>query len=89
MEPVEFAPQVLPNRRGVKFTLTHRSRTVDCVVALAALETYFWLETSAGDARILRTFETGYARIRAIAERKLRAHPTTDVQLTPEDFARP
>jgi hypothetical protein len=39
--------------------------------------------------RILRAFRDGYVRIRAIAERKVLAHPATHLELTAADFARP
>jgi hypothetical protein len=89
METIESEPQVSANRRGVAFTLAHQGVPIECVVTTAALEAYFWLEPRASDARMLRTFSDGYRRIRAIAERKLRAHPAARLELTPADFARP
>ncbi|WP_180735142.1 DUF1488 family protein [Paraburkholderia sp. PGU19] len=89
METVDKEPEVLANRRGVMFSLVLRNGTVTCVIALTALETFFWLEPRASDTDVLRTFENGFARIRAIAERKFRAHPATHLKLTAEDFARP
>ncbi|MPW23516.1 DUF1488 family protein [Paraburkholderia sp. CNPSo 3157] len=89
METLDLEPQVLANRRGVAFGLVHQNVTVDCVITLAALETYFWLEPRASDARILKTFRDGYGRIHAIAGRKLLAHPGARLALTAEDFARP
>jgi len=89
METAESVPQVLANRRGVAFNLVHQNSTVACLVSIAALETYFWLEARANDDRILKTFGDGYARICAIAERKLRAHPAARLELTLDDFARP
>ncbi|TXC88920.1 DUF1488 domain-containing protein [Paraburkholderia azotifigens] len=77
------------NRRGVAFTLVHHGVTVECVVTTAALEAYFWLEPRASDERMLRTFNDGSRRIRAIAERRLRARPVARLELTPADFARP
>ncbi|WP_062918306.1 DUF1488 family protein [Paraburkholderia caribensis] len=88
METAELEPHVLANRRGVAFTLMHRNNSVSCVVTIAALETYFWLESGASDIRVLRTFDNGLARIHAIAERKLLAHPVARLELTPDDFAR-
>ncbi len=38
---------------------------------------------------MLKTFGDGYRRIRAIAERRLLAHPVATLELTPDDFARP
>ncbi|TDN58715.1 DUF1488 family protein [Paraburkholderia sp. BL10I2N1] len=88
METVEFEPQILANRHGVSFALAGQNSTVKCVVTIAALEAYFWLEPRASDARILKTFQNGYRRIRAIAERKLLAHPAARLELTADDFAR-
>jgi hypothetical protein len=87
METPDLEPQVLANRRGVAFHLA--GGTVECVITIAALQAYFWLEPRASDARILKTFRDGYGRIRAIAERRLLAHPAARLELTAEDFARP
>lgn len=87
METVDFEPQVLANRRGVAFGLVHQNNNVECVITIATLEAYFWLEHQASEARILKTFRDGYNRIRAIAERKLLAHPAARIELTPDDFA--
>ncbi|TFE36467.1 DUF1488 family protein [Paraburkholderia dipogonis] len=65
-----------------------RPALVECVITTAALEAHFWLEDRADDLQILRTFRNGYSRIRAIAERKLLAHPGARVELTPDDFGR-
>jgi hypothetical protein len=89
MEFVEVKPQVLANRRGVAFDLARQSNTVECVITIATLEAHFWLEPHASEARIMKTFRDGYGRIRAIAERKLLAHPAAHLELTPDDFARP
>ncbi|BCZ85080.1 hypothetical protein PTKU64_87550 [Paraburkholderia terrae] len=70
METIESEPQVTANRRGVAFTLLHQGRPVECIVSTAALEAWFWLEPRASDARMLKTFNDGYPRIRAIAERR-------------------
>ncbi len=89
METVELEPHVLANRRGVAFVLVHQNSNVECVVTLLTLEKHFWLAPQASEARILKTFRDGYKRIRAIAERKLLAHPAAKLELIPEDFARP
>ena len=89
METLDLEPQVLANRRGVAFNFVLQTRTVECVITIAALEACFWLEPRASDTRILKTFRDGYGRIRAIAERKLLAHPAARPELTPDDFARP
>ncbi|TCG02429.1 hypothetical protein BZM26_00975 [Paraburkholderia strydomiana] len=88
MDILDLDAQVLANRSGVAFSLAHRNSTVECVITIRALETYFWLEFHASDARILKAFRDGYSRIRAIAERKLLAHPMATLELTPTDFER-
>ncbi|WP_429452492.1 DUF1488 family protein [Paraburkholderia sp. WC7.3g] len=89
MEKPEFEPQILANRQGVSFRLVKGHALVECVITAAALEAHFWLEDRADDLQILRTFRNGYRRIRAIAERKLLAHPGARVvELTPDDFRR-
>lgn len=89
METVELEPLVLANRSGVAFTLRHRNGTANCIITIKALEMYFWLEPRASDDRVFQTFEDGYARIKAIAERKLRVRPSARLQLTPDDFEPP
>lgn len=89
METIDLEPQVLANHRGVVFALARPTEIVECVITIATLEAHFWLEPHASEARILKTFRDGFGRIRAIAERKLLAHPATKLELTPHDFARP
>lgn len=89
MEALELEPQILANRYGVSFALVRRNSTVECVIQIAALEAYFWLEPRASGERIVKAFRNGYGRIRAIAERKLLAHPAARLELTPDDFQRP
>ena len=89
METLGIEPQIMTNGRGVSFGLVRQNGTIECVITIAALEAYFWLEPRASDARILKTFRDGYGRIRAIAERRLLAQPATRLELTPDDFARP
>jgi hypothetical protein len=89
METLELEPQLLANRRGVAFGLVRQHSVVECVITVATLEAYFWLEPRATDDRILKTFRDGYGRIRAIAERRLLAHTAGHLELTPNDFARP
>jgi len=88
METLESEPQILANGRGVSFGLAIRGTTVECIITIAALEACFWLEPRASDARVLKTFRDGYSRIRAIAERRLLAHPCARLELTPDDFRR-
>src|SRR5262249_1885553 len=89
METLDLEPRVLANGRGVVFALARLSGTVECVMTLAALQAYFWLEPQASEAQILKTFPDGYGRISVIAEGKLPAHPVAKLELTPDDFARP
>ena len=89
METVEREPQVLANRLDVALSLVFQNRPIECMITITALQAYFWLEPRAGDERILKTFRDGYGRIRAIAERKLLAHPAARLELTPADFSRP
>ncbi|MBN3760762.1 DUF1488 family protein [Burkholderia sp. Ac-20365] len=88
MDTLEVAPQVLAGR-GVAFSLPGPQGIVECVVTIRALQDCFWLEPQADDIRILRAFQNSYGRIRAIAERKVLAHPATHLELTAADFARP
>ncbi|CAN7634861.1 DUF1488 family protein [Paraburkholderia terricola] len=89
METADVKPQVLANRRGVAFGLVRQNNTTECVITITALETHFWLEPGASETRIATTFRNGYGRIRAIAERRLLAHPAAHLELTAEGFARP
>lgn len=88
METLESEPQVLADGKGVAFALLMRNVAIECAVSAAALQTHFWLESNASDARILKTFRDGFPRIRAVAERKLLARPASRLELTPDDFAR-
>ncbi|OYD60470.1 UNVERIFIED_ORG: uncharacterized protein DUF1488 [Burkholderia sp. CF145] len=87
METLNLEPRVLADRRGVAFA--QANRRVQCVITLTTLQAYFWLDPRASEAQVLKTFRDGYGRIRAIAERKLLAHPAAKLELTPDDFARP
>ena len=87
MDTLEFEPQVLAGR-GVSFSLPCPQGPVECMVTIKTLQDCFWLEPNADDIRILRAFRNGYGRIRAIAERKVLAHPATHLELTTADFAR-
>ncbi|WP_109484234.1 DUF1488 family protein [Paraburkholderia sp. C35] len=88
MDTLEVNPQVLAGR-GVAFFLPSPQGMVECTVTIRALQDCFWLEPHADDIRILRAFRDGYGRIRAIAERKVLAHPASRLELTAADFARP
>lgn len=83
------APYVIDGRRGVAFSVLSGMNRIECVVTIAALQTYFWLQPDAGDVRILQTFRDGFRRIHAVAQRKsLRAQPGDRIEITPADFAR-
>jgi hypothetical protein len=88
MEALDLEPQVSPNRRGVTFVLSRKTGPVECVVPRVVLESYFWLPPHADDARMLKTFHDGANRIRAIAHRKLLAHPAARLELSTADFLR-
>lgn len=88
MDTLEFEPQVLAGR-GVSFSLPSSQGPVECMITIKALQDCFWLEPNAEDMGILRAFRNGYGRIRAIAERKVLAHPATHVELTTADFTHP
>ena len=88
MEAVDLEPRIVANGRGVAFAVPFRDRTVECTITVTTLQTFFWLGPQASEAPTLKTFRDGYGRIRAIAERKLLAHPVAALELTPDDFAR-
>jgi hypothetical protein len=89
MEALDLEPRVVANGSAVAFALPFRDRTVECTITVTTLQTFFWLGPRASEAQTLKTFRDGYGRIRAIAERKLLAHPAATLELTPDDFARP
>ena len=89
LETFGDVPYVLDGRRGVAFSVLSGTNRIECVVTIATLQTYFWLQPDAGDARILRTFHDGFQRIHAVAQRKsLRAQHGERVEITPADFAK-
>jgi len=89
MQTSDLEPQILANGKGVAFSLARQNNPVQCVISVAALEAYFWLEPRAKEQQILRTFRNGYARIRAVAERKLLTRAVAHLELKAEDFAPP
>ncbi|MDR5784476.1 MULTISPECIES: DUF1488 family protein [unclassified Caballeronia] len=88
MESLDLDSQISANQRGVSFVLASKLGAIECLISRAVLEAYFWLPAQADDARMLKTFHDGENRIRAIAHRKLLAHPTTRFELTTADFSR-
>ncbi|EEA03657.1 conserved hypothetical protein [Burkholderia sp. H160] len=87
MTMIEAVPSVSADGRAVIFQLSSRGRDLECAVTREALEQHFWLQSGAGEARILKTFADGRKRITAIAERKMLARPGERVLLTIDDFA--
>jgi hypothetical protein len=81
-------PLISADKRSLTFVMHWREEPVTCVVSRAALEAYFWLAPSADDARTLKVFRDGFARIRAIAERKLLAQRSKHLELSATDFAK-
>ncbi|BBU33502.1 hypothetical protein BTHE68_72360 (plasmid) [Burkholderia sp. THE68] len=88
MEALDLEAQISPSRRGVTFVLAGKNGVVECMIARAALEAFFWLPTHADDAKMLKTFHDGANRIHAVAHRKLLAHPAARMELTTADFSR-
>lgn len=88
METLDLESRIVADRRGVVFILMHQSRSVECVMARAALETHFWLTPNADDTKTLKIFRDGYRRIHAVARRKLLANPTSRLELTAADFTK-
>ena len=88
MEALDLEVQISTNRRGVTFVLAGKHGPVECMIARAALEAFFWLPTDADDAKMLKTFHDGTKRIHAVAHRKLLAHPAAHLELTTADFSR-
>lgn len=88
METLDLESQISANRLGVTFILTSKLGAIECLVSRSVLETHFWLPPHADDARMLKTFHDGANRIRAVARRKLLAHPVTRLELTTADFVR-
>jgi Protein of unknown function (DUF1488) len=80
MNLLDSRPCLSKDGRAVVFSLSIRGNTVECAVARDALEEYFWLQRGADEARVLKTFENGWKRIVAIAERKTLAR--TDGRLS-------
>ncbi|MDR5806544.1 DUF1488 family protein [Caballeronia sp. LZ001] len=75
-------------RDGVEFAILKDGRRVECVILLGALQQCFWLDLPAHDERIRQCFVDGYARIRAMAERKSLVASSDMIRLTPTDFLR-
>jgi len=81
-------PLISADKRSLTFVMHWREERVTCVVSRTALEAYFWLASSADDARKLKVFRDGFGRIHAIAERKLLAHRSKHLELSTADFTK-
>ena len=79
--------QISADKQTLSFTLDWRGQTVTCVVPRKCLEVFFWLPPDADDARMVSVFGNGFARIEAVARRKLLAQPTRTLRLTHADFS--
>ncbi|WP_061136666.1 DUF1488 family protein [Caballeronia fortuita] len=71
--------QIAADKSNLTFILPRRGEPVTCTVSRAALAAYFGLAPNTDDARTLTVFSNGFGRISAVAERKLLAHPSTDL----------
>ncbi|WP_371882843.1 DUF1488 family protein [Caballeronia sp. S22] len=80
-------PQICTYKQMLSFVIDWRGESVTCVVPRGCLEVFFWLAPNADDSRLVSVFRDGFARIEAVARRKLRARPTSHVRLTEADFS--
>jgi hypothetical protein len=86
MDTIDLQPRISDDGRGVVFVVIFKGTSVECVISRAALESGFWLTPNADEARMIKIFLDGSRRIRAIAERRLLAHPAFRIELTAADF---
>lgn len=80
-------PQISTDKQALSFDIDWRGESVTCVVTRGCLEVFFWLPHDADDSRLMSVFRDGFARIEAVARRKLRARSTRPVRLTQADFS--
>ncbi|OXC73812.1 hypothetical protein BSU04_35055 [Caballeronia sordidicola] len=73
---------------AVAFELIAAGRIVKCTVSRESLQDYFWLQSDADEARVLKIFNDGCHRIVAIAERKARRLAAASIRLEAADFQR-
>jgi len=73
------------DRHTLTFVLNWRGQIVTCFVPRKCLEVFFGYRPM--HARAVRVFGDGFARIEAVAQRKLLAHPTPSMQLTHADVS--
>jgi hypothetical protein len=86
MRTVESPPTLSADGRVITFEIDVLGSTFTCLITRHALERYFWLEAEASEARVLKAFEDGRARITALATRKILARRRVPVLLKAEDF---
>jgi hypothetical protein len=87
---IRISPDALVSgdRSFVVFDAYLRERSVQCSIARAALEQYFWAPVGASDTQLLKSYADGRKRIEAIVCRKLLATQGEAVGLSMSDFAR-
>ncbi|QGZ67070.1 DUF1488 family protein [Paraburkholderia acidisoli] len=88
MEELSEVPRVLSDNSGVAFCITAGEASALCIISIQALEDCFWLPQGADPAHVLIAFGNGFNRIRAVAERKMRASASPKILLKPADFRR-
>ncbi|MCE4547408.1 MULTISPECIES: DUF1488 family protein [unclassified Caballeronia] len=81
------APQISTDKQTLSFVIDWRGESVTCVVPRRCLEVFFWLPPNADDSRLVSVFRDGFARIEAVARRKLLARSTRPIRLTEGDFS--
>ncbi|GJH17679.1 DUF1488 family protein [Caballeronia novacaledonica] len=79
--------QISTDKQTLSFVIDWRGESVTCVVPRGCLEVFFWLAPNADDSRLVSVFRDGFARIEAVARRKLLARPTSHLRLTEMDFS--
>ena len=80
-------PQISTDKQALSFVIDWHGESVSCVVTRRCLEVFFWLPPNADDSRLVSVFRNGFARIEAVARRKLQARPSSLVRLTEADFS--
>jgi hypothetical protein len=73
---------------AVAFPVFAGGREVRCSITRDALEQFFWLPADANEARVLKAFSDGRARIVALAVRRALRAGTDSLTLTASDFER-
>ena len=72
-------PQISSDKQALSFVIDWRGESVRCAVTRRCLEVFFWLPPNANDVRLVSVFRDGFARIEAVARRKLLARSTRPV----------